>query len=230
MKKRISAVCAAVCAVFLSVSAFAQTMYAPDGRTAEVAESDVQAWQNVGWYTYPVMNVYAPDGRIVPIATGDLQDWQSVGWYAYPVMNVYAPDGRIVPIATSDLQDWQSVGWYAYPVMNVYAPDGRVVPIAKSDWDSWSKVGWYATAAEAQSKNTSYSGGGTSSGSGGTWGGRWYGGTSAQTEETAGIVYKGKTGTKYHKKNCKTLKGGGYPISYEEAIKEGRTAGKVCGG
>ena len=199
MKKRISAVCAAVCAVFLSVSAFAQTMYAPDGRTAEVAESDVQAWQNVGWYTYPVMNVYAPDGRIVPIATGDLQDWQSVGWYSYPVMNVYAPDGR-------------------------------VVPIAKSDWDSWSKVGWYATAAEAQSKNTSYSSGGTSNGSGGTWSGRWYGGTSAQTEETAGIVYKGKTGTKYHKKNCKTLKGGGYPITYEEAIKEGRTACKVCGG
>ena len=190
-----------MCAVFLSVSAFAQTMYAPDGRTAEVAESEVQAWQNVGCYSYPVMNVYAPDGRIVPIAT-------------------------------SDLQDWESVGWYSYPVMNVYAPDGRVVLIAKSDWDSWSKVGWYATAAEAQSKNTSYSGGGTSNGSGGTWSGTWYGGTSSETQQegTTRTVYKGKTGTKYHKKNCKNLKGGGYPITYEEAIKEGRTACKVCGG
>ena len=189
MKKRISAICAALCTVFLSASTFAQTLYAPDGRTAEVEQNDVQSWQDVGWYTYPVMNVYAPDGRVVLIAQ-------------------------------SDLQDWQNVGWYSYPVMNVYAPDGRVVTIAKTDWDSWSKVGWYSTAAEAQSKNTSYSGGSSKS----SYSAPSYSASSGAT------VYVGETGNKYHKKNCKTLKNGSYPISYEEAIREGRTACKVCGG
>lgn len=44
------------------------------------------------------------------------------------------------------------------------------------------------------------------------------------------IVYRGKTGTKYHKKTCPTLKGKGRPISLEEAKKQGRQACQVCGG
>ena len=43
-------------------------------------------------------------------------------------------------------------------------------------------------------------------------------------------VYIGETGTKYHKSICSTLKGGGIPISYDEAISQGRAACKRCGG
>lgn len=43
-------------------------------------------------------------------------------------------------------------------------------------------------------------------------------------------VYIGKTGTKYHKQGCSTLKGEGSPISLEDAKAQGRTACKRCGG
>lgn len=41
-------------------------------------------------------------------------------------------------------------------------------------------------------------------------------------------VYIGKTGTKYHRKGCFTLKGKGRPISLTEAKQQGRAACKKC--
>lgn len=49
-------------------------------------------------------------------------------------------------------------------------------------------------------------------------------------EESSVTVYVGKSGNKYHKKSCHTLKGGGIPISLEDAIVQGREACKICGG
>ena len=54
--------------------------------------------------------------------------------------------------------------------------------------------------------------------------------TSNNTASTERIVYIGDSGTKYHKANCKTLKGNAYAITYAEAIAQGRTPCKVCGG
>ena len=45
-----------------------------------------------------------------------------------------------------------------------------------------------------------------------------------------GTVYIGNTGNKYHRQDCRTLKGKGHPISIDEARRQGRTACKVCGG
>lgn len=50
------------------------------------------------------------------------------------------------------------------------------------------------------------------------------------TASSTGTVYIGKTGTKYHKKSCSTLKGKGTAISLSEAKAQGRTACKRCGG
>jgi hypothetical protein len=47
-------------------------------------------------------------------------------------------------------------------------------------------------------------------------------------EETPETVYIGKTGTKYHYEDCPTLKGKGSPITYDEAIEQGREPCKVC--
>ena len=41
-------------------------------------------------------------------------------------------------------------------------------------------------------------------------------------------VYIGKTGTKYHRQDCGTLKGNGTAITLDEAIAQGRTACKIC--
>lgn len=53
---------------------------------------------------------------------------------------------------------------------------------------------------------------------------------SSETDKSEKTVYIGKTGTKYHKQSCRTLKGNGRPISLEEAKKQGRQPCKVCGG
>lgn len=42
------------------------------------------------------------------------------------------------------------------------------------------------------------------------------------------IVYRGETGTKYHYQDCPTLKGKGSPITYDEALEQGREPCKVC--
>lgn len=41
-------------------------------------------------------------------------------------------------------------------------------------------------------------------------------------------VYIGKTGTKYHRQDCGTLKGNGTAITLDKAIAQGRTACKTC--
>lgn len=54
--------------------------------------------------------------------------------------------------------------------------------------------------------------------------------TAPAKEKTEIIVYRGKTGTKYHKETCPTLKGGGIPITLETALRQNRQPCKVCGG
>lgn len=46
--------------------------------------------------------------------------------------------------------------------------------------------------------------------------------------EAEQLVYIGRTGTKYHRKDCSTLKENGIAISIEEAKAQGRTACKIC--
>ena len=50
----------------------------------------------------------------------------------------------------------------------------------------------------------------------------------AAADESENMVYIGKTGTKYHNKGCRTLKGGGTAITMAEALAQGREACKVC--
>jgi hypothetical protein len=51
---------------------------------------------------------------------------------------------------------------------------------------------------------------------------------SSSSKQTSQTVYRGKTGTKYHRETCPTLKGGGIPISLSDALAQGRDACKVC--
>lgn len=144
MKKQIIALALSAAAVMSTCTlGLARTIYAPDGRTAEVSESEVSSWQNSGWYDYPVMMIYSANGASFPIAQKDKGDWVGFGWYEYPVMMIYSADGVSFPIAKRDWGYWQSLGWYDYPVARVYAPDGRSEVIAASALDSWKSVGWY---------------------------------------------------------------------------------------
>ena len=46
--------------------------------------------------------------------------------------------------------------------------------------------------------------------------------------ENSEMVWVGETGTKYHYKDCRTLKGKGHQITLEQAQEEGREPCKVC--
>ena len=69
MKKILKSLCAgmALAAAMSLVSAQeVVTIYAPDGRIAQIYESDLEAYKAVGWYDNfedTVQTVYAPDGR-----------------------------------------------------------------------------------------------------------------------------------------------------------------------
>lgn len=50
----------------------------------------------------------------------------------------------------------------------------------------------------------------------------------SQTENDELTVYVTETGERYHLSSCRTLRGGGRPISLGEAKRRGYTACKVC--
>ncbi|MCC8160827.1 MAG: hypothetical protein LIO53_05905 [Oscillospiraceae bacterium] len=50
----------------------------------------------------------------------------------------------------------------------------------------------------------------------------------AQSSSQSTMVWIGETGTKYHKENCRTLRGNKYQITLDEALAQGREACKVC--
>ena len=84
MKRLLTFILASVLAVSaLSVTASAAyvTMYAQDGRTISVHDSQVQAYKNVGWYTEPFVTMYALDGRRIQVQKSQVGAYQKVGWY-----------------------------------------------------------------------------------------------------------------------------------------------------
>ena len=87
-------------------------MYAADGRTMYVANSEVEAYQNVGWYLEPVTMMYAADGRTIYVANSEVEAYKNVGWYLTPVTTMYAPDGRSIVVSQDEITAYQNVGWY----------------------------------------------------------------------------------------------------------------------
>ncbi|MDD6485081.1 MAG: hypothetical protein PUF72_11030 [Clostridiales bacterium] len=151
MKKFTKKSAAAIVSVLLAAqtAVSAQMMYAPDGRSEDVPDTDVYAWENVGWYQRPVTRVYAPDGSSSVIYSSDVDDAVKNGWYQQPVVYVYAPDGSSSLVYKSDVAALKSKGWYSEPVTTIYAPDGRSSVVYKKDVQSWVNVGWFTSKAAA---------------------------------------------------------------------------------
>lgn len=132
-------------------------------------------------------------------------------------VTLYALDGRTIEVLESEVPAYLNVGWYrtlAETQQTMYAPDGRTITVFKSEVAAYKNVGWYETQADAQAANKPAS-------------------STTQNQTTSSnkqgrTVYVGKTGSKYHYRGCRTLKGGGIPISLDEALAQGRTACKVC--
>ena len=56
-------------------------MYSADNRTIEIKTTEIEAYQNVGWYTEPVVQMYAIDGRTRYTLKSEVEAHQNVGWF-----------------------------------------------------------------------------------------------------------------------------------------------------
>lgn len=60
------------------------TLYAPDGRTVTVSESEVESYLAVGWYrtlAETQQTLYAPDGSVITVYKSEVALYKNVGWY-----------------------------------------------------------------------------------------------------------------------------------------------------
>lgn len=128
---------------------------------------------------------------------------------------LYSLDGRTIEVTDSEVSSYLAVGWFltlAETQQTLYAPDGRTITVFKAEVPAQTKVGWYETKAAAEAANKPEP---TEE-------------PVSSTEDEEEIVYVGKTGSKYHYQNCRTLKGKGRAISLKDALAQGRQACKVC--
>ena len=57
------------------------TVYSNDNRTLEIKESELEAYEKVGWYKEPVTIMYAADGRTEYMLNSEIELYQTLGWY-----------------------------------------------------------------------------------------------------------------------------------------------------
>ena len=163
----------------------------------------------------PEVIMYAADGRTLYVINSEVEAYKAVGWYTEPFVLMYAADGRTLNVNSAEIEAYKAVGWYTEPVTLMYAADGRTLYVINSEVEAYKKVGWYTTRQAAASAFPDLSGYGS--------------GSSVSSQTVSGTVYRGRSGTKYHRATCPTLKrGGAYPMSLSEALSRGRTACKVC--
>ncbi len=146
MKKAlITLLTASLLATNLCTASHAVTMYAPDGRTVEVKDNEVEQYKKVGWYDAPVqtVTVYAPDGRSAIISQTEADNYYAVGWYSMPVITMYADDGRTIVVDAQQAEAYKSVGWTDQAPVTMYALDGRTQVVPYSQVEANRAVGWY---------------------------------------------------------------------------------------
>jgi len=127
------------------------TLYAPDGRTVTVYNSQVSSFLKVGWYksySEVTTKLYAPDGRQITVYNSQVADFLKVGWfknYKDVTTKLYAPDGRQITVYNSQVADFLKVGWYknySDVTTTLYAPGGKTITVYNSEVPSYLNVGW----------------------------------------------------------------------------------------
>ena len=94
------------------------TLYAEDGRTLDVFESEVPEYLNVGWYRTleeTQQMLYAADGRTITVYKAEVPDYLNVGWYRTleeTQQTLYAADGRTITVYRTEVPSYKDVGWY----------------------------------------------------------------------------------------------------------------------
>lgn len=138
---------------FIPLAAADCTMYASDGRTIVVSDSDAEAYRRVGWYDSEedarLYTMYAEDGRTIEVPGALRADYRAVGWFdneSDVKITMYAADGRTLSVLRGQAEEYRKVGWF-YNLSDVaqtmYAADGRTLTVLKTEVPLYKNVGWY---------------------------------------------------------------------------------------
>lgn len=148
MKKKISLLLASLL-IIITLTTNAATLYAPDGRSAEVKDEQVNSYLNLGWfknYSDVTTTLYAKDGRTAIVYNAQVDTYLNCGWYKEPYHTMYAEDGRTFQCLVTEIDLYKSVGWYEnYEdiLVDMFSNDGRVITVFKSEVEAYKNVGWY---------------------------------------------------------------------------------------
>ncbi len=127
------------------------TIYAPDGRTAVVADESVDAYLSLGWYNSfedTLSTLYTLDGRSATVFKADVPLYLSLGWYenySDTVATLYALDGRSITVYKNEVPAYLSVGWYLTKeetVDRIYAPGNVSILVYKAEVPLYLSLGW----------------------------------------------------------------------------------------
>lgn len=138
----------------MPVGSASTVLYAPDGRTAAVADTEVDTYTALGWFkTYEetIKTLYAPDGRQITVYLSEVPSYLVLGWYASyaeTVKTLYAADGRSMVVYKSEAPLYTALGWYETReevVDTLYAADGRTIEVYKAEAPAYLALGWSRT-------------------------------------------------------------------------------------
>ena len=116
-----SLIIAGVCFVLFASAAHADkltTMYASDGRTIRVAQSDIELYGKVGWYEHlydVVVSMYDPNGERCSLYVEEAYEKLSEGYRYAPSSTtqlMFSDDGRFIYVPHAQEAAYLSVGWY----------------------------------------------------------------------------------------------------------------------
>jgi len=127
----------------ISVSAYAVTLYAPDGRTISVHDYEVNTYKSLGWYDVPVCKIYSANNEALIVSKTDLDYYLNQGWKADYMVNLYSTDGRQTSVWLTEVQNYVALGWYTEPVCVIYSPvTYQSAVIYKSELQTYVNLGW----------------------------------------------------------------------------------------
>lgn len=119
------------------------SIYAPDGREAQVLSGEAESYFLLGWYPEPVCTMYSTDGKTIVVTKREMKNYLSEGWYEKPVSIIYSVDGRQAVVYRTEIEAYLIVGWYSEPPIKLYASDGRECIVVESQRNAYVSLGWY---------------------------------------------------------------------------------------
>ncbi|MBQ8002513.1 MAG: hypothetical protein IJ297_03630 [Clostridia bacterium] len=127
------------------------TIYTEDGRTAQVLEHEVAAYEAVGWhrnYNEVTTTLYSPDGQTLVVYNAQVASYVAVGWYTMPVTRLYTIYGDTLVVYTYEVPNYLAIGWsdnINAVQTTLYDQNGNAITVYNAQVPAYEAAGWSKT-------------------------------------------------------------------------------------